>query len=41
MKVLRALLFWFAMAAGVIGLSGLYIALNLDAPMSTPIWRQS
>lgn len=41
MKILRALLFWFAMAAGVISLSGLYLVFNLDAPLSTPVWRQS
>ncbi|WP_274520196.1 hypothetical protein [Cupriavidus sp. IDO] len=41
MKILRDVLFWFGIALGVITLSGLYIALNLDAPMSTPIWRQS
>lgn len=41
MKALRALLFWFGIAAGVICLSGLYAALNPDAPTTTPIWRQS
>lgn len=41
MKLLRALAFWFATAAGVIALSGLYAELNTDAPTSTPIWRQS
>ncbi|WP_268989246.1 hypothetical protein [Cupriavidus necator] len=41
MKIVRALLFWFAMAAGVIGLTGLYAALNPEAPSVTPIWRQS
>jgi len=41
MKIVRALFFWFAMAAGVIGLSGLYAAFNPDAPTATPIWRQS
>lgn len=41
MKLILALLFWFGIAAGVIGLSGLYAALNPEAPTSTPIWRQS
>ncbi|AGW94631.1 hypothetical protein N234_31775 [Ralstonia pickettii DTP0602] len=41
MKVIRALLFWFGMALGVIALSGVYVALTLDAPMTAPIWRQS
>lgn len=41
MKALRTLLFWFGIAAGVIGLSGLYAAFNPDAPTATPIWRQS
>ena len=41
MKLLRAVLFWFVIAFGVIGLTGLYAALNPDAPTVTPIWRQS
>ncbi|AQV94787.1 hypothetical protein BJN34_12940 [Cupriavidus necator] len=40
MKIVRALLFWFGISLGVIGLSGLYAWLNSDAP-STAIWRQS
>ncbi|WP_317921117.1 hypothetical protein [Cupriavidus sp. TA19] len=41
MKALRAIFFWFAIAFGVIGLSGLYAAFNPEAPTNTPIWRQS
>ncbi len=41
MKLLRDLLFWLGIALGVIGLSGLYAALNDDAATATPIWRQS
>ncbi|WP_276511602.1 hypothetical protein [Cupriavidus oxalaticus] len=41
MKAIRALIFWFVISLGVIGLSGLYAALNPDAPTNTPIWRQS
>ncbi|WP_454710985.1 hypothetical protein [Cupriavidus nantongensis] len=41
MKAVRALLFWFGIALGVIALSGLYAAFNPDAPTVTPIWRQS
>ncbi len=41
MKVVRAVLFWLGIALGVIGLSGLYSALNPDAPTATPIWRPS
>ncbi len=41
MKILRDLLFWLGIALGVIGLSGLYAALNDDATTTTPIWRQS
>ncbi|WP_367394548.1 hypothetical protein [Cupriavidus sp. Agwp_2] len=41
MKAIRTLLFWFGIAFGVIGLSGLYAAMNPEAPTNTPIWRQS
>jgi len=41
MKLLRAIAFWFATAAGVIALSGLYAAFNPETPAATPIWRQS
>ncbi|WP_280519583.1 hypothetical protein [Cupriavidus pauculus] len=41
MKLLRAIAFWFATAAGVIVLSGLYATFNPEAPTTTPIWRQS
>lgn len=41
MKLLRAIAFRFATAAGVIALSGLYVAFNPEAPTTTPIWRQS
>ncbi len=39
MKVVRALLFWFGIALGAIGLSGLYAALNPETPAVTRIWR--
>jgi len=40
-KALRAIGFWFAVAFGAIALSGLYAEFNPDAPIATPIWRQS
>lgn len=40
MKLLRAIAFWFATAAGVIALSGLYAAFNPETPTATHLWRQ-
>ncbi|WP_286962761.1 hypothetical protein [Cupriavidus sp. UBA2534] len=42
MKLLRAIAFWFAVAFGVIALSGLYAWANDDAAATTPTtWSKS
>ena len=43
MKLLRAIAFWFAIAAGAIVLSGLYAWANDDAATAahSPLWRLS
>ena len=40
MKIVRALLFWFAVAVGAIVLAGLHAHLNPESP-ATVLWRQS
>ncbi|MFC4431636.1 hypothetical protein [Cupriavidus respiraculi] len=40
MKILSALAFWFAVAAGAIALSGLYAWMNEDAS-ATAVWRSA
>lgn len=41
MKLLRAIAFWFSIAAGALVLSGLYAWANDDAAAPSPIWRLS
>lgn len=40
MTILRAILFWFAVAVGAIALLGLHAYLDADAT-TTPVWRSA